>query len=170
MGSDSERWECFHLSDEGTVNVPSRSQLNFVLQVAAPIVSDKTCQERVCNLNFGLFKIQNCIIADNHICAGGLGGKGPGKVKAARTDCWFEAEYCRETRGEHCWLRTRISVDGQQWAWCPTSLEDCVGLTSTSSTRSSASSSTGLLSSTTSCPLNTTQSSGNNLKFIVTTM
>ena len=87
MGSDSERWECFHLSDEGTVNVPSRSQLNFVLQVAAPIVSDKTCQERVCNLDFGLFKIQNCIIADNHICAGGLGGKGPCKVKAAMAIC-----------------------------------------------------------------------------------
>lgn len=42
-------------------------------------MSDKTCQERVCNVDLGLFKIQNCIIADNHICAGGLGGKGPCK-------------------------------------------------------------------------------------------
>ena len=48
-------------------------------------MSDKTCQERVCNVDLGLFKIQNCIIADNHICAGGLGGKGPCKVKAARS-------------------------------------------------------------------------------------
>ena len=66
------------------VNHLSSFQSNFVLQVAAPIVSDKTCQERVCNLDLGLFKIQNCIIADNHICAGGLGGKGPCKVKNAR--------------------------------------------------------------------------------------
>ena len=49
-------------------------------------MSDKTCQERVCNFNFGLFKIQNCIIADNHICAGGLGGKGPCKARTRGDD------------------------------------------------------------------------------------
>ena len=82
MGSDGQQWECLHLPAEGTGNTLSSSQLKFLLQVAAPIVSDKTCQERVCNVDLGLFKIQNCIIADNHICAGGLGGKGPCKVKA----------------------------------------------------------------------------------------
>ena len=50
-------------------------------QVQAPIVSDKTCQERVCNVGLGPVKLQNCIIADNHICAGGLSGKGPCRVR-----------------------------------------------------------------------------------------
>jgi len=50
---------------------------NTLMKVNAPVVTDKTCQERVCNVNLGLVKIQNCIIAENHICAGGMSGRGP---------------------------------------------------------------------------------------------
>merc|ERR550532_2455558 len=50
---------------------------NTLTKVNAPIVSDKTCQERVCHVSLGPISVQNCIIADNHICAGGMSGKGP---------------------------------------------------------------------------------------------
>jgi len=50
---------------------------NTLVKVNAPIVSDKTCQERVCHVSLGPISVQNCIIADNHICAGGMSGKGP---------------------------------------------------------------------------------------------
>jgi len=48
-----------------------------LMKVRSPIVDDRTCQERVCNVNLGPIKIQNCIIADSHICAGGVAAKGP---------------------------------------------------------------------------------------------
>ena len=54
----------------------------FCVKVNAPIVSDKTCQERVCHVSLGPISVQNCIIADNHICAGGLSGKGPCRVSS----------------------------------------------------------------------------------------
>jgi len=50
---------------------------NTLVKVNAPIVSDRTCQERVCHVSLGPISVQNCIIADNHICAGGMSGKGP---------------------------------------------------------------------------------------------
>ena len=58
----------------------SLTELSCVVQVNAPIVSDKTCQERVCHVSLGPLSIQNCIIADNHICAGGMSGMGPCRV------------------------------------------------------------------------------------------
>ena len=54
----------------------------FCVKVNAPIVSDKTCQERVCHVSLGPISVQNCIIADNHICAGGMSGKGPCRVSS----------------------------------------------------------------------------------------
>ena len=35
---------------------------------------------QVCHVHLGPLKIQNCIIADSHICAGGIVGKGPCRV------------------------------------------------------------------------------------------
>lgn len=48
-----------------------------LMKVRSPIVDDRTCQDRVCNVHLGPIKVQNCIIADNHICAGGVASKGP---------------------------------------------------------------------------------------------
>jgi len=56
----------------------NEGNLSRTLQkVRSPIVDDRTCQDRVCNVHLGPIKIQNCIIADSHICAGGVAGKGP---------------------------------------------------------------------------------------------
>jgi len=46
-------------------------------KVNAPVVTDRSCQERVCQVDLGPIKLQNCIIPDNAICAGGMGGRGP---------------------------------------------------------------------------------------------
>ena len=59
-------------------------------QVNAPIVSDKTCQERVCHVSLGPLSIQNCIIADNHICAGGMSGMGPCRVSTEVSQVWTQ--------------------------------------------------------------------------------
>ena len=34
----------------------------------------------MCHVSLGPISVQNCIIADNHICAGGMSGKGPCRV------------------------------------------------------------------------------------------
>jgi len=48
-----------------------------LMKVSSPIVDDRTCQDRVCNVHLGPIKIQNCVIAESHICAGGLSDRGP---------------------------------------------------------------------------------------------
>ena len=68
----------------------SLAELSCVVQVNAPIVSDKTCQERVCHVSLGPLSIQNCIIADNHICAGGMSGKGPCRVSTEAWQVWTQ--------------------------------------------------------------------------------
>ena len=35
---------------------------------------------QVCNVHLGPIKVQNCIIADSHICAGGVAERGPCRV------------------------------------------------------------------------------------------
>ena len=53
----------------------------FCFKVNAPVVTDRSCQERVCQVDLGPIKLQNCIIPDNAICAGGMGGRGPCRVR-----------------------------------------------------------------------------------------
>ena len=52
----------------------------------APVVTDRSCQERVCHVDLGPIKLQNCIIPDNAICAGGMGGRGPCRVRFNNTE------------------------------------------------------------------------------------
>merc|ERR1719400_2684605 len=42
------------------------------MKVNAPIVVDDYCEKKVCQVNIGPVGIQNCVITDTKICAGGV--------------------------------------------------------------------------------------------------
>jgi len=48
-----------------------------LMKVNAPIVVDDYCEKKVCQVNIGPVGIQNCVITDTKICAGGVPDRGP---------------------------------------------------------------------------------------------